>query len=70
MFFQDYFLVHLYKKLTTTKGVDILKVSRTISIEFDDLARIKKLISEGKASNLSEFIQKAVKHELKGVTNG
>ena len=43
-----------------------MKVSRTISIDLQDLTEIQKRIDEFKISNLSEFVQKAVKNELKG----
>lgn len=43
-----------------------MKVSKTISIDLEDLTEIQKKIDEDKISNLSEFIQFAVKNELKG----
>jgi hypothetical protein len=43
-----------------------MKVSRTISIDLEDLTEIQKKIKENKIANLSEFIQNAVKNELKG----
>jgi metal-responsive CopG/Arc/MetJ family transcriptional regulator len=43
-----------------------MKVSRTISIDLEYLTEIQKRIDECKISNLSEFVQKAVKNELKG----
>ena len=47
-----------------------MKVSRTISIDLEDLTEIQKKIDESKISNLSEFIQFAVKNELKrGIIN-
>ena len=46
-----------------------MKVSRTISIDLEDLTEIQKKIDESKISNLSEFIQNAVKNELKGIRN-
>ena len=42
-----------------------MKVSRTISIDLEDLTEIQKKINKNKISNLSEFIQNAVKNELK-----
>lgn len=42
-----------------------MKVSRTISIDIKDLTEIQTKIDKGKISNLSEFIQNAVKNELK-----
>lgn len=42
-----------------------MKVSRTISIDLEDLSYIQEKIRRGKISNLSEFIQYAVKNELK-----
>lgn len=35
-------------------------VSKTISIEVESLIQIKKLVEDGKYSNVSEFVQKAV----------
>lgn len=43
-----------------------MKVSRTISIDLEDLTEIQKRINENNVSNLSEFVQNAVKNELKG----
>lgn len=43
-----------------------MKVSRTISIDLEDLKEIQEKIESGKVSNLSEFVQKAVKNELNG----
>jgi len=43
-----------------------MKVSRTISIDLEDLTEIQKRLDENKISNLSEFVQKAIKKELKG----
>lgn len=40
-------------------------VSKTISIEFEDLKKIDSLIKDGEARNLSEFIRCAIKNQLK-----
>jgi Arc/MetJ-type ribon-helix-helix transcriptional regulator len=40
-------------------------VSRTVSFELDDLNKIQKKIEDGEANNLSDFVQKAIKNELK-----
>ena len=42
-----------------------LKVAISVSIELDDLSKVLEKILKGESSNLSEFIQKAVKNELK-----
>jgi Arc/MetJ-type ribon-helix-helix transcriptional regulator len=42
-----------------------LKVSHTFSIELDDLAKIQEKIKNGDFANISEFVQKAVKNELR-----
>lgn len=42
-----------------------LNVSKTVSIELEDINKIQKLIEQKEVSNLSEFVQKAVKNELK-----
>ena len=41
-----------------------LLVSRTVSIELDDLAKIQEKIKKGDLANISEFVQRAVKNEL------
>lgn len=47
-----------------------MKVSRTISLDLEDLNHIQMKINEGRISNLSEFIQYAVKKELGDDKNG
>jgi Arc/MetJ-type ribon-helix-helix transcriptional regulator len=42
-----------------------LNVSKTVSLELEDINKIQKLIERKEVSNLSEFVQKAVKNELK-----
>lgn len=42
-----------------------MKVSRTFSIDIEDLTEIQTRIDDGKISNLNEFVQNAVKNELK-----
>lgn len=39
-------------------------VSKTISIEFDDLVEVQDRIKIGEVQSLSEFVQKAIKNEL------
>jgi hypothetical protein len=45
--------------------VNVLKVGKSVSLAFDDLKKINKKILEGESNNLSEFITKATKNELK-----
>lgn len=40
-------------------------VSKTVSIELDDINRIQEKIKSGEVSNLSEFVQRAIRNELK-----
>lgn len=42
-----------------------MMVSRTVSFELNDLNKIQKKIGNGEVENLSEFVQKAIKNELK-----
>jgi Arc/MetJ-type ribon-helix-helix transcriptional regulator len=39
-------------------------VSKSVSIEINDLVKIDEEIKDGKAVNVSEFVQKAIKNEL------
>ena len=39
-------------------------VSKSVSIEIKDLVKIDEEIKDGKAANVSEFVQKAIKNEL------
>ena len=41
-----------------------MKVAIIVSIDLDDLIKVMEKILIGESSNLSEFIQKAVKKEL------
>ena len=40
-------------------------VSKSISIDLEDLNEIQRRISEGTIKTVSEFVQKAIEHELK-----
>jgi hypothetical protein len=40
-------------------------VSKTVSLELEDLSKIRDKLKEGKASTFSEFVQRAIKNELK-----
>ncbi|HOI71411.1 MAG TPA: hypothetical protein PLC38_03900 [Methanobacterium sp.] len=42
-----------------------MMVSKTVSIDFEDLKKIESKIKENKTRNLSEYIQMAVKNKLK-----
>jgi hypothetical protein len=42
-----------------------MKISRTITIDFEDLIEIQKRIKNGEISSLSGFMQKAIQNELK-----
>ncbi len=44
-------------------------VSRTVSIELEDLAQIQEKIKNNELSNISEFVRKAIKNELKRKNN-
>lgn len=44
---------------------DVL-VSRTITIDLEDMIRIEEKIMEGKFKSVSHFVQNAVKKELEG----
>lgn len=46
-----------------------MKVTRTISLDLEDLTEIQIKINEGKISNLSQFVQSAIKNELKTIEN-
>ena len=39
-------------------------VSKSVSIEINDLVKIDEEIKDGKAANVSEFVQRAIKNEL------
>jgi hypothetical protein len=43
-----------------------MRCSKTVSIGLDDLNKIQKKIDENKYSTFSEFVQKAIKNELRG----
>lgn len=40
-------------------------VSRTIALDLKDMTKIQRKIENGEFKNVSEFVQKAVKNELK-----
>ena len=42
----------------------LLRVSKTVSIDLEDLSKIQELIKKGKTANLSEFVQNAIKKQL------
>jgi len=39
-------------------------LSKTVSLELDDLSRIQERIEDGEFSTFSEFVQNAIKNEL------
>jgi hypothetical protein len=43
----------------------ILKVGKSVSLDFEALKKINKKILKGESNNLSEFSTKAIKNELK-----
>jgi len=42
-----------------------MKISRTITIDLEDLVKIDAKIKNEEIQSLSEFVQKAVKNEIK-----
>lgn len=42
-----------------------MKISRSITLELEDLIKIDNKIKKGEFESVSEFIQQAVKNELK-----
>lgn len=42
-----------------------MMVSKTVSIELEDLSKIQNEIENGNALTFSEFVQRAIKNELK-----
>lgn len=42
-----------------------MMVSKTVSLELEDLSKIDEELKRGEKSTFSEFIQKAIKNELK-----
>jgi Arc/MetJ-type ribon-helix-helix transcriptional regulator len=42
-------------------------VSRTVSIELDDLTKVQEKIKEGNVANISELVQKSIKMYLKSL---
>jgi len=42
-----------------------LLVSRTIALDLEDMTRIQRKIENGEFKNVSEFVQQAVRNELK-----
>lgn len=43
-----------------------MMVSKTVTLDVIDLVKINKKIENGESNNVSEFVQKAIKNELKG----
>ncbi len=43
----------------------LLKIARNITIDFEDLKKIDHKIKNGDFGGVSEFVQKAIKNELK-----
>lgn len=41
-------------------------VSKTISMHLDDMSKIQDKINKGEFKSVSEFVQKAIKNELRG----
>ena len=50
-------------------GGEYFESCKSVSLDFEDLKRIHKKILKGESKNLSEFITKAIKNELKGDIN-
>lgn len=44
----------------------ILKVNKSVTLDLNDLIKVRKRIKEGESDNLSEFVRKAMKEKLKG----
>ncbi|MEN6574136.1 hypothetical protein [Methanobacterium aggregans] len=42
-----------------------MKISRTITLDFEDLVKIDDEIKRGEFGSVSEFVQHAVKNELR-----
>lgn len=42
-----------------------MMVSKTVSIELEDLTKIQDRLRMGEANSFSEFVQKAIKNELR-----
>jgi len=42
-----------------------MMVSKTVSLELEDLSKIQKRIEDGEFTTFSEFVQIAIKNELK-----
>ncbi len=40
-------------------------VAKSVSIELEDLIQIEEMIKTGKLENVSQFVRKAIKNELK-----
>lgn len=47
-----------------------LRVSKTVSLDAEDIVKIQKSIEKGYAENLSDFIQRAVKNYLATLAEG
>ena len=46
-----------------------MMVSKTVSLELNDLTKIHDRLKKGEANTFSEFVQKAIKNELKSDNN-
>lgn len=42
-----------------------MKVGKSVSLDFDDLEKVRKKVLDGESANLSDFIRKAIKEKLK-----
>lgn len=42
-----------------------MMVSKTVSLELDDLKKVENKLKKGKASTFSDFVQKAIRNELR-----
>ena len=40
-------------------------VGKSVSLDFDDLKKVRERIKKGESANLSDFVRKAIKEELK-----
>lgn len=46
-----------------------MKISKTISLDFEDLSKINDKIEKGEFENVTEFVQHAIKKELNSDLN-
>lgn len=42
-----------------------MKVGKSVSLDFDDLEKVRKKVLDCESANLSDFIRKAIKEKLK-----